>query len=577
MSYAPPTITRLDSAGKITHARSFGSVLEPDDGSQRGVRSNTRALLNPSGFSNPEVSPAPAPGRGLGSEILELLNLAWPIALSELARNLHATTDLIILAHRHPGGQGSKQVAAVGAAYMVLGLTDMPLVTSVVTLLTLCGEAYGAQNYTLAGTWTQIMLLVCWVSCVPLLIGRIFTGEILSLLPNLSQYSDMAGFYMHWLMCSVFFDFTYLTLRLYLASQGIVLLASINDGVFVAVNAVLGYVLVFLVFGGEGNDSLEASALATLVARVMLCFSFCFFSFVVMKYHRGTWECKPREVFKISRFCTLLGLAVPAALGTFWEALQYQVVQYMAAYLGPDVMAAQTLMMNSILYNIFTISNGMASAAGIRVAACLGAGDPMGAKRAANIAISVAAGIGMCIGVLLKLFGEQLMPLIVPAGDHTDPGTQYLCKKLCQWMLPLCVAVFITFNTVLSILMKQGRTRLPSLILPVCTWCIGCPLSWYFGIHQSANKTGIDKYETGLLGLWYGLTSGYLVVLICYFVMFFASDWQKYSEESRKRAEVAEITEVSGSTSPASPAAAGDTQLGSQAGQSLQIVVAPPS
>lgn len=486
------------------------------------------------GFESSEDVARPAK-RSLGADVADLLNLATPMALSELARQLLLATDTVILANRYSGDLGAQQVAEVGTANLWIYVTDAPLIGGIYTLLTLCAEACGAQNFKLAGTWTQIMLLVTFCSCIPLFVARNLTGVILGLLPGMGQYAHGAGLWSRWIQISILFEYSYMVLKLYMASQGAVKIALLNDAAFVIVNGVLGYLFVFKLFspGPDYDGTLVASALATAVTRFLLCGSYCLIVFVFGKYHEPTWEWNPQAAMQRARFHTLLKLAFPAAMGFFFEILQYQLVMYMAAFLGPDVMAATSIVMNLIYNNLLVLSIGLANATGLTVAQRLGAGDPEGAKQVSMVGIGLSVLMGLVLGGAIWLTGERIAAWGAPAGRARE-----LVENICRWVLPVTVVVFLNYNTVFQILLKTGRTKWPCILLPVCTWCVGCPLAYLLGIHLN--------WE--LEGLWIGNSTGYSVALLIFIGMYVASDWKKLAQQSRKRAEVPE-TEIAGSTS----------------------------
>lgn len=467
------------------------------------------------------------PGKSIRQEAVDLLKLAWPLSLSDLARNLQYSTDLVILSHRHPGSVGAEQVAAVGTAYMWIFITDMPMVMGVTTLVTLCAKAFGAGNWTLAGTWTQITLLAVWAVCIPLIIARWCTEPLFDLIPGLNVYASQAGLFTKWLSFAMVPDFTYFTFRMYLASQGMVLTATLNDVIFVAFNALIGWLMVFEVFPSDDvadyDNSIKASAIGLLIARFLMCASYCTVCFLVLKLHAPTWRWDLKEVMQLHRFGTLFRLAVPTAFGSFTEVLQVQVFTYMAANLGKSYMAAQASLQTAICYNLFTISNGIANAAGIQVATYLGAGDGVGAKRVAYTAIGCAAALGVVLALFIFIFGRSLLTLVI-----VDSATLGHAEEMITWLVPCNILIFITFNTVFLILQKQGRTILPSIALWVGTWLIGCPLSYVFGY----------ALDLKLPGLWYGQIIGYLCVMLANFAMLYASDWKQLALEARQAAEV---------------------------------------
>lgn len=71
-------------------------------------------------------------------------------------------------------------------------------------LETLCGQAYGAEQYRMLGVHTQRAMLVLMLMAIPISIIWCFTGTIFTWFGQDSEISSLAGSYTRWLIPSIF-------------------------------------------------------------------------------------------------------------------------------------------------------------------------------------------------------------------------------------------------------------------------------------------------------------------------------------------------------------------------------------
>jgi MATE family multidrug resistance protein len=146
----------------------------------------------------------------------------------------------------------------------------------------------------------------------------------------------------------------------------------------------------------------------------------------------------------------------------------------------------------------FMLPLGISQGAVTRVGNLLGAGDPLGAQRAAWVAIAAGAGVMTLSAAVFVTLRWQL-----PALYTSDPTLVAMAAAI----LPIAAA-FQIFDgaqvTGCGVLRGMGRTVPAAWLNLLGYWVIGLPLGGWLGLHLG----------WGLPGIWWGLCAGLACVAI---------------------------------------------------------------
>ncbi|CAJ1454987.1 unnamed protein product [Effrenium voratum] len=387
-----------------------------------------------------------------------------------------------------------------------------------------CSQAYGAGNYALVGTWLQIYLVFVTVAGTPFMLLRFLTTPILEAFHLHHDVAVAAGIYTIWSQVGFLFDVWYYSIKEYYAAQQITVPAAIVDAIFVLVNFVVTYVAVFPLKGGLVGAALAfcTAKLLRTITYILVCWS--------KGYHKKTWPgWSTKEIFVGERWRRLLAMTIPAAIGGLAEELQFQVCTLMAGEIGPAETAAFNLAMNIIILS-FLFAMSMGDSVGIRMAKRLGEGD---AERAAFVA-KLGVVVSLIGGVFMAGLAFVLMPVLVRLMSK-DPVVQEQLLRL-RWAGAVTIALVGEVLPLVTVLTRQGRTKIVSITLPVCCWLLGFPSSYFLGRAH------------GLLGICEGLSVGYSLACVFLMIAVAKSDWPQLARDAQRRAEM-EVTEVSGGVS----------------------------
>lgn len=378
----------------------------------------------------------------------------------------------------------------------------------------LCGQAYGAGNFKLVGTWLQICLVLMTCIYPPLACLRLFTGEILDFLGVPAVIAENAGIYARWNSLAMIFELWYFALWGYYTCQGIVAPDMIISCIFIFVASLLiWYGVYFLGMGVYGV------ALAMSLKRILR--TSCFAGYTTWAgLHLKTWHGWDfREVFVKERFMVFLGLCVPAMLGAVAENAHWSINAVFAARLGPAKSAAFDLMVTMFLI-VYTTVWGMCQGFGMLMARHLGAGQAEKAKGIVKVGAIMVYGSLLVGASLLYCFNGMYAQIV-----STDPEVRQALWDI-RGISALCIVLCGGNFLIAEVLVKQGRAMLVFIFTPTFNWLIGLPISYFL-----SPTLGLQGILTGAL-VAYTLTHA-----VCgYYVL--TTNWMGVSTVARMNSEV---------------------------------------
>jgi MATE family multidrug resistance protein len=196
----------------------------------------------------------------------------------------------------------------------------------------------------------------------------------------------------------------------------------------------------------------------------------------------------------------LLRLGTPIGLASFFEMAAFSLVTLLVARFGATAVAAQQIAF-SVNGIIFMLPMGLGIAATIRIGHALGEGRPEAARRAAEVAIAAAVGVGIAAALILLGAREGIARLYTREGD----------VALLSATLLLFVAVYIIVDsaqaTAMGALRGYKDTRGPMLIAFGGYWLFALPLGTALGLGWVPGVGALGVY-----GFWIGLSLGLALV-----------------------------------------------------------------
>ncbi len=431
------------------------------------------------------------------AEARALLILAAPMAGSQLAQMAIMTTDVVLL------GRLSREALAAAAigntvfyfAWLIGSGPGMAVAPVVAQIL---GARPGDRRHVRATV--RMGLWVTMLAALPLMLIMLNARWILSHLGQDPDLAAGAGVFVSMLAIGLPFALGYQALRSFTAALGKPMAALWVMLAAIVVNGVLGYGLIFGVWGLP-KLGLLGSGLATAVSSI-----FQFVAMVVV-----IWLTPSLRVYRIFRRAhrpvpvrvrELIRLGVPISMTMIFEAMLFNTMTLVMGTFGAVAVAAHQIALNFASIT-FMVPLGLGMASTVRVGLAVGRDDMAGARRAGVTAMVLSVGFISVVAVFMVLFGKEIAALYLGSGRAGDDqvialGAQFL----------LIAAAFQVFDALQVVGAQALRglkdARVPMILAGVSYWLVGAPVCILLGIGMKMQG----------LGIWIGLAVGLAVAAV---------------------------------------------------------------
>jgi multidrug resistance protein, MATE family len=435
-------------------------------------------------------------GHGLDAwfaEARELVKLAGPLALTQLAQMAIMTTDVIMLGHL-----STQALASAALGNTVFFFTWLIGCGPVAAVSPMIAHILGAQPNNRAGVraavrmgfWSVLLL------SIPLIAFLLFAHPLLLALGQKPELAAGAGRFVMVLCWGLPFSLGYQVLRNFSTALSRPQASLIVMVLAIGFNFCGDYALIFGHFG--------APKLGLVGAGIASASSYTF-SFLAMvgvvwmtpglrkyrifrRFHRPHLE-KLLEVFR---------LGMPIGMTMIFEAMLFNSATLIMGTFGTASVAAHQIALN-VPSITFMVPLGVGMAATVRVGLAAGAGDGEAVRRAGYTAILMGAAFMSVTAVLLWIFPREIANVYF-ANAAANAGVIALAVLFLH-----VAAVFQIVDgiQVVGALSLRGLkdARAPMWIAGASYWLAGFPvcIGLAFGLHMKG------------LGIWIGLAFGLLV------------------------------------------------------------------
>ncbi|MPY74746.1 MAG: MATE family efflux transporter [Alphaproteobacteria bacterium] len=406
-------------------------------------------------------------------ELREMLRLAAPIVLTQLAWIAMMTTDIALI-----GRLGATPLAGASLSLMIFFLGYVVCFGVTMATAGLSAQAFGAHKPRIVrrvvrqGLWVTVLLTV------PALVAFRYTADILRLMGQPEETLSPAHDYMSALMWALPPSIAFAVLRNFVSALNRPAVALWVMLAGVPLNALLGYGLIFGHFGlprlelvGAGIATSVVNLLMFLVLLAIAVTRRPFRRYTILvRFWRPDWF-QFRRIFRV-------GLPIAGTMllegGFFIGAL------FVAGQFGATVIAAHMIAMQ-LPHITFMVPMGLAQAATVRVGQAAGRGDAVAAYRAGWIAFAVTLAFMSMMSVIV---------LAVPhvfASAFLDPARADSAAVLTLAATFLFYAAFFQMAdgmqaVAAGALRGVNDTAVPMMLAAVSYWAVGlgCALAFAF-------------------------------------------------------------------------------------------------
>ncbi|KAL3686058.1 hypothetical protein R1sor_004080 [Riccia sorocarpa] len=441
----------------------------------------------------------------LAEELFEQFRIAGPMILVSFLQYAVRVTSLMFAGHLGELALSSSQIA-----FTTAGATGFNVMMGLASALeTLCGQAYGAQEYRLTGIFLQRAILVSifiaipisfvWWNMAPILI---FMGQDLAISEGAQEYSR--------LLIPGLFAYAFLQpLVKFLQTQSAVNAMAVMSAITLVTHVPLCYLLIYH-FGLGFRGAAIANGISQWIN--VLCLALYVNSSSTCK---KTWTGFSRAaVHDIHLF---LKIAVPSTIMTCLEYWCFDCVVLMSGLLANPQLETSSL---SICINIggliYMVPSGLSAAASTRVSHKLGAGLPQAAKSLVKLVVILTIVEGFALSTLLMSVRNALPYLF-----SNDANIVSYASSMVPFLATL--SILDACNATLSGVARGcGWQHLGAYSNLCAFYGIGIPMGLLMTFYFHLNS----------YGLWIGLICGVFTQAVLLSFITFTLNWQTLADEA---------------------------------------------
>ncbi|TXG57266.1 hypothetical protein EZV62_018579 [Acer yangbiense] len=455
----------------------------------------------------------------LFAEVKRLGVIAGPMVAVSLSQYLLQVISLMMVGHL-----GELALSSTAITISLAGVTGFSVLMGMASALeTLCGQAYGAQQYTRIGTQTYTAIFSLFLVCLPITILWIYMGKLLVLIGQDPEISHEAGRFIIWLIPAVFAYAFLQPLIRYFQTQSLTIPMFLSSCFTLCLHIPLCWALVFK--SGLGNIGAALSISISYWLNVIFLGIYMYFSPACAKT-RGPIS---MELFHgIGEF---FKFAIPSAVMICLEWWSFELLVLMSGLLPNPQLETSVLSVcplrkdsehnfSLLLFSLsslntiatlYTIPFGLGAAVSTRVSNELGAGDPNMAR------------VAVYVVMLLTVIEAIIVSSILFASRHVFGYMFSNEKEVVDYvttMAPLvCFSVIMdSIQGVLSGVARGcGWQHIGAFVNLGAFYLCGIPLAASLGFWMKLRG----------MGLWIGVQAGAFTQTLMLSIITSCTDWEK--------------------------------------------------
>ncbi|GMP83545.1 hypothetical protein CsSME_00037420 [Camellia sinensis var. sinensis] len=275
----------------------------------------------------------------VGEEVKRLGWIAAPMVVVTLSQYLLQVVSTMMVGH-----VGELSLSSSAIAVSLAGVSGFSLLLGMACALeTLCGQAYGAQQYQKLGTQTYTAIFSLVIFCLPLSILWIFMGKILIFIGQDPLISHEAGKFITWLVPALFAYAILQPLVRYFQMQSLTLPMLISSCATLAFHIPLCWVLVFK----SGLDNLGGALAIDISIWLNVIFLILY-----MKYSSSCEKTRvPISMEVLWGVGEFFSFAIPSAVMICLESWSFELLILLSGLLPNPQLETSVLSVWYVLYH----------------------------------------------------------------------------------------------------------------------------------------------------------------------------------------------------------------------------------
>lgn len=434
------------------------------------------------------IKRAPSCLTGKVIEIRQLMLLAWPIMIAQIAQNSMGFVDTLMSARA-----GSEDLAAIALGTSLWIPVYLAFSGVLMAVTPTVAQLVGAEKDTeTPGIFQQGIWLAFVLGLISFWLLQ-NTDPLLSMLSLEASLQDKTQRYLAAISWGFPALMLYQTIRGF--SEGFGKTRAIMKIALLAlvINIPLNYIFIFGKLGLPEMGGVGCGWASAIVMWIMLLTGIVYTR--VSSSFKALVLWRPWHRPHLISMLQLLRLGIPIGIALLIEASMFSVIALLLAPYGEVTLAAHQI---TISYTgmVFMIPLSIAMALTIRVGQLQGSGDSQHARFAAMTGILFTLIVASITTVLTLIFASHITKLYI---DDSE------IARLA--ILLIMIAALFQFSDALQVcaagaLRGYKDTFIPLILVFVSFWLIGLPVGYILGL------TDLIFPAMGAAGFWYGLLIG---------------------------------------------------------------------
>lgn len=426
-----------------------------------------------------------------GREYRDLMRIAWPMLIAQLAQMGTGVVDTIMAGRYSP-----VDLAAIAIGYNIWLPLSLVFIGFMLGATTLIAQDFGAGRVQqIRDTLPQSLWLavILGLLSMPICFGA---GPLLALLDlDQTTYEKSLG-YLRATAIGLPGAAIFQALRCH--TQGIGILRPLATASVIAflANIPLNYAFIY---GKWGAPELGAVGCGWATAISFWLSPMLITVYMLRAQHLRPYLPPLRLVAPCWRIMReILRLGTPMGLSFFFEVTVFSIIGLSIATLGNTAMAA-----HQIAYNVWDVVYLMLVSIGSALATRLGHAIGAQDRQAVTLALHCGASTILALGTVFMVI-LLLVPGAIVAIYTDDAGIHAMATGLIA-LAALFILVDATQITTTFSLRAFKDATFPFFVLCGVYWCITLPLGYYLGL------VATDDPMTGTMGFWKAMIFGVLL------------------------------------------------------------------
>eukprot|EP01018_Ginkgo_biloba_P006097 Gb_01707 [translate_table: standard] len=434
----------------------------------------------------------------VAEEARQIGGIAGPMVVTGLLLYARAMISMLFM-----GRLGELELAGGSLAIGFANITGYSVLSGLAMgMEPICGQAFGAQRWSLMGVTLQRTIMILFSACLPIGLLWMHMESILLWCGQDAQITSMAATYLLFSLPDLLAQSVLNPLKIYLRTQNITLPLTLCAALALALHLPINLFLVFYL--GLGLRGVALAVAWTDFNLVVSLLGYLWYSGI----HKRSWEGWSTECFKEWR--SLLNLAIPSCVSVCLEWWWYELMIIFSGLLVNAKAAVATmgiLIQTTSLVYIFPSS--LSLAVSTRIANELGANRP----HKARIAMLVALCSAVVVGLLAMTF-TTTMRHVWGRMFTTDQSILSLIA-MAMPIVGLCELGNCPQTTGCGVLRGSARPSTGANINLGSFYMVGMPVAMVLSF----------LFDLGFVGLWLGLLAAQATCAILMLLVLLRTDW----------------------------------------------------